>query len=147
MVMGLGFVPVILTTTGLIVGTAPPERAGSASAISETSADSAVRWASPSRQPRHALLQVRHAGRRPDGPLCRRQTSVTSALGTALEVAPTPATKPPRGLMLRRQATPRASRLCCALATITLLLLAAIGARVYARTEIDLDAAAGSHDH
>ncbi len=39
MVMGLGFVPVILTTTGLIVGTAPPERAGSASAISETSAE------------------------------------------------------------------------------------------------------------
>jgi MFS transporter, DHA2 family, multidrug resistance protein len=35
----LGFVPVILTTTGLIVGSAPPERAGSASAISETSAE------------------------------------------------------------------------------------------------------------
>lgn len=26
MILGLGFVPVILTTTGLIVGTAPPER-------------------------------------------------------------------------------------------------------------------------
>ncbi len=39
MVMGLGFVPVILTTTGLIVGSAPPERAGSASAMSETSAE------------------------------------------------------------------------------------------------------------
>jgi MFS transporter, DHA2 family, multidrug resistance protein len=39
MLMGLGFVPVILTTTGLIVGSAPPERAGSASAISETSAE------------------------------------------------------------------------------------------------------------
>jgi MFS transporter, DHA2 family, multidrug resistance protein len=39
MVMALGFVPVILTTTNLIVSSAPPERAGSASAISETSAE------------------------------------------------------------------------------------------------------------
>ncbi len=39
MVMAIGFVPVILTTTNLIVGAAPPERAGSASAISETSAE------------------------------------------------------------------------------------------------------------
>jgi MFS transporter, DHA2 family, multidrug resistance protein len=39
MLMALGFVPVILTTTNLIVSSAPPERAGSASAISETSAE------------------------------------------------------------------------------------------------------------
>ncbi|MGB8818347.1 MAG: MFS transporter [Rhizobiaceae bacterium] len=39
MIIAIGFVPVILTTTGLIVGSAPPERAGSASAISETSAE------------------------------------------------------------------------------------------------------------
>ena len=39
MIIGLGFVPVILTTTGLIVGSAPPERAGAASAMSETSAE------------------------------------------------------------------------------------------------------------
>lgn len=38
-VMALGFVPVVLTTTNLIVSSAPPERAGSASAISETSAE------------------------------------------------------------------------------------------------------------
>ncbi len=38
-VMAIGFVPVILTTTNLIVSSAPPERAGSASAISETSAE------------------------------------------------------------------------------------------------------------
>ncbi len=37
--MAFGFVPVILTTTNLIVSAAPPERAGSASAISETSAE------------------------------------------------------------------------------------------------------------
>jgi MFS transporter, DHA2 family, multidrug resistance protein len=39
MVLAVGFVPVILTTTQLIVSSAPPERAGSASAISETSAE------------------------------------------------------------------------------------------------------------
>jgi DHA2 family multidrug resistance protein-like MFS transporter len=38
-VMAVGFVPVVLTTTNLIVSSAPPERAGSASAISETSAE------------------------------------------------------------------------------------------------------------
>jgi hypothetical protein len=39
MVIAVGFVPVVLTTTGLIVGSAPPEKSGSASAISETSAE------------------------------------------------------------------------------------------------------------
>ncbi len=39
MVMAIGFVPVVLTTTNLIVSAAPPERAGSASALSETSAE------------------------------------------------------------------------------------------------------------
>ncbi len=38
-ILAIGFVPVILTTTGMIVGAAPPERAGSASAMSETSAE------------------------------------------------------------------------------------------------------------
>ncbi|WP_174800485.1 MFS transporter [Martelella limonii] len=38
-VMGLGFIPVILTTTGLIIGSAPPERGGVASAMSETCAE------------------------------------------------------------------------------------------------------------
>jgi DHA2 family multidrug resistance protein-like MFS transporter len=38
-VMALGLSPVITVTTDLIVGTAPPERAGAASAISETSSE------------------------------------------------------------------------------------------------------------
>ncbi|AMM85200.1 MFS transporter [Martelella sp. AD-3] len=38
-VLGAGFIPVMLTTTGLIVGSAPPERGGVASAMSETSAE------------------------------------------------------------------------------------------------------------
>jgi MFS transporter, DHA2 family, multidrug resistance protein len=39
MLMAVGFVPVILTTTNLIVSAAPPERAGAASALSETCAE------------------------------------------------------------------------------------------------------------
>jgi DHA2 family multidrug resistance protein-like MFS transporter len=38
-VFSVGFTPVITLTTGIIVGTAPPERAGAAAAMSETSAE------------------------------------------------------------------------------------------------------------
>ena len=38
-VFSVGFTPVIALTTGLVVGSAPPERAGAASAMSETSAE------------------------------------------------------------------------------------------------------------
>jgi DHA2 family multidrug resistance protein-like MFS transporter len=38
-VYSLGFAPVFILTTDLIIGSAPPERAGAASAISETSAE------------------------------------------------------------------------------------------------------------
>ena len=38
-VMSIGFAPVVTLTTDVIVGSAPPERAGAASAISETSAE------------------------------------------------------------------------------------------------------------
>jgi MFS transporter, DHA2 family, multidrug resistance protein len=39
LVFSLGFTPVISLTTGIIVGSAPPERAGAASALSETAAE------------------------------------------------------------------------------------------------------------
>ena len=39
MIIALGLAPVFTLATDLIVGTAPPERAGAASAISETSAE------------------------------------------------------------------------------------------------------------
>lgn len=35
----IGFTPVITLTTGIVVGSAPPERTGAASAMSETSAE------------------------------------------------------------------------------------------------------------
>lgn len=148
MVMGLGFVPVILTTTGLIVGTAPPERAGSASAISETSAEfgGALGVAVLG-----SLGTLFYRFGMQDADLtdlsAADQTSVTSALGTALEVARNTGHEAAPWLDVAKASYASGFALCCALATITLLLLAAIAARVYARTEIDLDAAAGSHDH
>jgi DHA2 family multidrug resistance protein-like MFS transporter len=38
-VFSIGFTPVITLTTGIVVGSAPPERTGAASAMSETSAE------------------------------------------------------------------------------------------------------------
>ncbi len=39
MVFSIGFTPVITLTTGIVVGSAPPERTGTASAMSETGAE------------------------------------------------------------------------------------------------------------
>ncbi|MCJ8238631.1 MFS transporter [Peteryoungia algae] len=144
MIMGLGFVPVILTTTGLIVGTAPPERAGSASAISETSAEFG------------GALGVAILGSL--GTLIYRfgmqnadltalsvadRDSVISTLGTALELARNSGNLAAPWLDLARESYAHGFALCCALATLTLLLLAAIAARVYARTELDESRIAG----
>lgn len=148
MVMGLGFVPVILTTTGLIVGTAPPERAGSASAISETSAEFggalgvAVLGSLGTLFYRFGMTNADLTGLS-----ATDRDGVTAALGTALEVARTTHNEAAPWIALAKSSYAGGFALCCALATITLLLLAAIAGRVYARTEIDLDAAAGSHDH
>lgn len=65
------------------------------------------------------------------------QTSVTSALGTALEVARTTGNETAPWIDLAKASYAGGFALCCALATVTLLLLAAIAARVYARTELD----------
>lgn len=146
MIMGLGFVPVILTTTGLIVGTAPPERAGSASAISETSAEFggalgvAVLGSLGTLFYRFGMQDADLTGLSGSD-----QTSVTSALGAALEVARTTGNEAAPWIDLAKSSYAGGFALCCALATVTLLLLAAIASRVYARTKIDLDAAAASH--
>lgn len=138
MIMGLGFVPVILTTTGLIVGTAPPERAGSASAISETSAEfggalgvailGSIGTLFYRFGMQHADLTGLSAGDR---------DSVTAALGTALEVARNTGNEAAPWIGIAKESYAGGFALCCALATVTLLLLAAIAARVYARTELD----------
>lgn len=144
MVMGLGFVPVILTTTGLIVGTAPPERAGSASAISETSAEFggalgvAVLGSIGTLFYRFGLRDADLTGLSPAD-----QTAVTASLGSALEVARASGNEAAPWLELARVSFAGGFALCCALAAITLLLLAAIAARVYARSELDEDRIGG----
>ena len=138
MIMGLGFVPVILTTTGLIVGTAPPERAGSASAISETSAEfgGALGVAILGSL---GTLFYRFGMQRADltGLSAGDRDSVTAALGTALEVARNTGNEAAPWIGIAKESYAGGFALCCALATVTLLLLAAIAARVYARTELD----------
>jgi len=136
--MGLGFVPVILTTTGLIVGTAPPERAGSASAISETSAEFggalgvAVLGSLGTLFYRFGMQDADLDGLSPID-----RDAVTAALGTALEVARNTGNEAAPWIGMARDSFAGGFALCCALATVTLLLLAAIAARVYARTELD----------
>lgn len=144
MVMGLGFVPVILTTTGLIVGTAPPERAGSASAISETSAEFggalgvAVLGSLGTLFYRFGLRDADLTGLSPTD-----QTAVTASLGSALGVARASGNEAAPWFELARGSFAGGFALCCALAAITLLLLAAIAARVYARSELDEDRIGG----
>ncbi|MBB4232803.1 MFS transporter [Rhizobium mongolense] len=139
MLIGLGFVPVILTTTGLIVSTAPPERAGSASAISETSAEFggalgiALLGSLGTLVYRMTMDQVNLSGFNE-----AQVVAISATLAGAVEIARTlgesaelpwlEAAK--RGFALGFAA-------CCALASVTLLILAAVARNVYASGAID----------
>ena len=87
-VFSLGLAPVFTLTTDLIVGSAPPERAGAASAISETSAEfggalgiaSSAASASPSTAARSPTAS--RPASRPEAAAAARDT-----LGGAVEVA------------------------------------------------------------
>ncbi|MDH4439651.1 MAG: MFS transporter [Rhizobium sp.] len=138
MVMGLGFVPVILTTTGLIVGSAPPERAGSASAISETSAEFggalgvAILGSLATVFYRIGMAKADLSGLAPPDAV-----AVQTTLGSALDVARKTGGEAAPWLATARDSYAAGFALCCLLACVTLLLLAAIAARVYARADID----------
>lgn len=146
MLVGLGFVPVILTTTGLIVGTAPPERAGSASAISETGAEFggalgvAVLGSIGTIVYRMTMEGVDLAG------LSSAQAlAVSTTLTGAVEVAKTMGNAvAPAWLETARTGFSLGFAVCCAVATITLLLLAAIARKVYATAHID-EASVAAH--
>jgi MFS transporter, DHA2 family, multidrug resistance protein len=148
MIMGIGFVPVILTTTGLIVGTAPPERAGSASAISETSAEFggalgvAILGSLATLFYRIGMEKADLSGLTPPDAL-----AVTTTLGSAIDIAQRTGNEAAPWLATARDSYAGGFALCCVFASITLLALAFIASRVYARTDIDLDAAASRHDH
>ncbi|PII38020.1 MFS transporter [Sinorhizobium meliloti CCBAU 01290] len=139
MIIGFGFVPVVLTTTGLIVGTAPPERAGSASAISETSAEfgGALGIAVLGSL---ATLVYRMAMNRADlsslNPV--QAEAVSATLAGAVETARSmPGSTSAVWLETAKSGFSLGFAVCCVVATVTLLLLAIVARRVYATAHID----------
>lgn len=138
MIMGIGFVPVILTTTGLIVGTAPPERAGSASAISETSAEFggalgvAILGSLATVFYRFGMAKADLNGLAPTD-----AAAVTTTLGSAIDIARKTGNEAAPWLATARDSYAGGFAICCLLACVTLLALAAIAQRVYARAHID----------
>jgi MFS transporter, DHA2 family, multidrug resistance protein len=142
MLVGLGFVPVVLTTTGLIVGTAPPEQAGSASAISETSAEFggalgvALLGSLGTLIYRMSMNGVDLSGLNP-----AQQSAASATLAGAVETANAMGGTAPAWLEAARSGFSLGFAVCCALAAITLLGLAALAHRIYSSAHIDENAA------
>ena len=131
--IAIGFVPVILTTTGLIVGSAPPERTGAASAISETSAEfggalGVALLGSLGTVVYRFEMDGADLGALPP-PMAE---SSRSTLAGAVDVARTLGETAAPWLDLARGSFALGFAVSCALATVTLVLLAAVARRVYA---------------
>ncbi|MBD2747117.1 MFS transporter [Microvirga sp. BT688] len=142
MLVGLGFVPVVLTTTGLIVGTAPPEQAGSASAISETSAEFGGALGVALLGSLGTLVyRMSMDGVDLSGLNAAQQFAVSSTLAGAVETAKAMGTTTPIWLETARSGFSLGFAACCALAAITLLGLAALAHRIYSSAHIDEKAA------
>lgn len=137
-VVAVGFVPVVLTTTGLIVGTAPPERAGSASAISETSAEFggalgvALLGSIGTFIYRSIMAGVDLSGLTPD-----QVTAASSSLASAVDMAKSLGTTEPVWLAPARTGFSLGFTACCLVATLSLLALAAIARNIYAKANVD----------
>lgn len=146
MLIGLGFVPVILTTTGLIVGTAPPERAGSASAISETSAEfGGALGVALLGSLGTVFYRMTMAGVDLTGLTERQAHAVSATLAGAVETAKAlGGTTEPAWLEPARNGFSLGFAACCLLASVTLLLLAVVARKVYATAHID-ETAVGTH--
>jgi DHA2 family multidrug resistance protein-like MFS transporter len=147
MVIAVGFVPVVLTTTNLIVGTAPPERSGSASAMSETSAELggalgvALLGSLGTLIYRVQMQAVDVAGLAP-----AQAAVVRTTIGGAVEVADTlRAEATPVWLDAARHSFSAGFTICCLLAAVTCLFLAAVARKIYARSGIDEQATAAAH--
>jgi MFS transporter, DHA2 family, multidrug resistance protein len=126
MMMALGFVPVVLTTTNLIVSAAPPERAGSASAVSETSAEfgGALGIAVLGSI---ATFIYRNAMSTSDAPLAAKATLNEAVVLAGTEVAP--------WLSAARDAFSQSYAFNCALAAVGLALLSFFASRVFLKAE------------
>jgi MFS transporter, DHA2 family, multidrug resistance protein len=138
MLVGLGFVPVILTTTGLIVGTAPPEQAGSASAISETSAEFGGALGVALLGSLGTLVyRLTMDGVDLSGLNTAQQLAVSTTLAGAVETAKAIGETTPAWLEVARSGFSLGFAACCALASVTLLGLAALAHKIYSSTHIN----------
>jgi DHA2 family multidrug resistance protein-like MFS transporter len=138
MLVGLGFVPVILTTTGLIVGTAPAEQAGSASAISETSAEFGGALGVALLGSLGALVyRVTMDGVDLSGLNADQQLAISTTLAGAVETAKAMGATSPAWLEAARSGFSLGFAACCALAAVTLLGLAALAHSIYSGAHID----------
>jgi MFS transporter, DHA2 family, multidrug resistance protein len=137
MLMGLGFVPVILTTTGLIVGSAPPERAGSASAISETSAEfGGALGVAVMGSFATVIYRAMMAGADFSALPAEAAQAARGSLGAAVDEARKLSVTDAPWLTLAREAFSDGFALCCILAAFALLLLAFVSAKVYGSSDI-----------
>lgn len=129
--IGLGFVPVILTTTGLIVGSAPPERAGAASAISETSAEfGGALGVALLGSLGSVIYRIAMNGTDFDGLPADMVEASRSTLAAAVDAARTLGGPAP-WLDLARSSFSLGFAASCAAATVALILLAIVARRVY----------------
>jgi MFS transporter, DHA2 family, multidrug resistance protein len=122
MVMAVGFVPVILTTTNLIVSSAPPERAGSASAISETSAEfgGALGIAVLGSLVTYLYRSAMATG---EAPLIARATLNDAVLAAGAET--------PAWLTTAQNAFANGYAATCLLATVAMVVLALVASRIF----------------
>jgi MFS transporter, DHA2 family, multidrug resistance protein len=137
MIIALGFVPVILTTTGLIVGAAPPERAGSASAISETSAEFGGALGVALLGSLGTLIYRFMMASADFSALPEAAANASRAsLGAAVEEARKLNEMSAPWLLAARQAFADGFAASCFIASVTLVLLAWLAARIYATHEV-----------
>jgi MFS transporter, DHA2 family, multidrug resistance protein len=142
MLLGLGFVPVVLTTTGLIVGTAPPEQAGSASAMSETSAEFGGALGVAILGSLGTLVyRMTMDGVDLSGLNAAQKLAASATLAGAVETAKAMGETTPAWLEAARSGFSLGFAACCALAAVTLLGLAALAHRIYSSAHLDGNAA------
>jgi DHA2 family multidrug resistance protein-like MFS transporter len=139
MIIGLGFVPVILTTTGLIVGAAPPERAGAASAISETSAEfgGALGVALLGSMAAFIYRAMMATVSIPESAAAAGKSTLGGAVEEAKKL---PAGTDKAFLDTARDAFATGFAATCLVAAAALLLLAWVAARVYAASDVKVAA-------
>ena len=119
-VFALGFAPVFTLTTDLVVGSAPPERAGAASAMSETSAEfGGALGIAILGSLGVAVYRSAMAGAVPDGVPVQAAEAARDTLGAAVAVAgQLPGMLGPRLLAAAREAFVRALQITAAVSAI-----------------------------